>query len=168
MALETLKPTNGKVKSSYEVELNDWITHEKAAIELIGVIGTLWFEKSIELIIFRNQLVDRSASEIMNLHQYAKNIVKQPIDVKDSLQIAKEILKMEVVPSRIDIGRLATEFTQEKGNYKTTFDFVSDKLKDFIGKEKHSITPKDVVLYGFGRIGRLAAQIGRASCRERV
>ena len=119
MALETLKPTNGKVKSSYETELNDWIQQEKAAIDLIGAIGTLWFEKSIELIIFRNQLVDRSASEIMNLHQYAKNIVKQPIEVKDSLQIAKEILKMEVVPSRIDIGRLASEFTQEKGKYKT-------------------------------------------------
>ncbi|OFY82485.1 MAG: glyceraldehyde-3-phosphate dehydrogenase [Bacteroidetes bacterium RIFCSPLOWO2_12_FULL_35_15] len=158
MALETLKPTNGKVKSSYETELNDWIQQEKAAIDLIGAIGTLWFEKSIELIIFRNQLVDRSASEIMNLHQYAKNIVKQPIEVKDSLQIAKEILKMEVVPSRIDIGRLASEFTQEKGKYKTTFDFVTDKLKDLIGKEKHSITPKDVVLYGFGRIGRLAAR----------
>lgn len=158
MVYETLEPLKGKANSSYETELNDWIEQEKAAIELIGAIGTLWFEKSIELIIFRNQLVDRSASEIMNLHLYAKNIVKQPINVKDSLQLAKELLKLDVVPSRIDIGRLASEWSQEKQNYKSTTEFITDKLKGFIGKDKHHITPKDVVLYGFGRIGRLAAR----------
>jgi glyceraldehyde 3-phosphate dehydrogenase len=77
MTLETKEPTMGKAKGSYETELNEWIQHEKAAIDLIGAIGKLWFEKSIELILFRNQLVDRSASEIMNLHLYANNIVKK-------------------------------------------------------------------------------------------
>ena len=47
--LETMEPTEGKAKGSYESELNDWINHEKAAIDLIGIIGKLWFEKSIEL-----------------------------------------------------------------------------------------------------------------------
>ena len=61
MTLETAKPTQGK-KGSYETELNDWIDHEKAAIDLISAVGKLWFEKSIELILFRNQLVDRSAA----------------------------------------------------------------------------------------------------------
>ena len=157
MTTET-KGTNGKAKATYENELTDWIEHEKAAIELIGVIGHLWYEKQIELIIFRNQLVDRSASEIMKLHQYAKDIVKQAINVKDSLMLAKEIQKLDVVPSRMDIGRLASEWTQEKGNYKTVSEFAADKLKDYIGADKNKITPKDVVLYGFGRIGRLAAR----------
>src|ERR1700741_3598635 len=93
-------------KVQYEKDLNNWIEHEKAAIELINIIGTLWFDKSVELIIFRNQLVDRSTSEILNLHLYAKNIVKQPITVKDTLKIAKEIAKLDLAPSRIDIGRL--------------------------------------------------------------
>ena len=153
-----IKGANGKAKVTYENELTDWIEHEKAAIELIGVIGHLWYEKQIELIIFRNQLVDRSASEIMKLHQYAKDIVKQAINVKDSLMLAKEIQKLDVVPSRMDIGRLASEWTQEKGNYKTVSEFAADKLKDYIGADKNKITPKDVVLYGFGRIGRLAAR----------
>ena len=153
-----IKGANGKAKVTYENELTDWIEHEKAAIELIGVIGHLWYEKQIELIIFRNQLVDRSASEIMKLHQYAKDIVKQAINVKDSLMLAKEIQKLDVVPSRMDIGRLASEWTQEKGNYKTVSEFAADKLKDYIGADKNKITPKDVVLYGIGRIGRLAAR----------
>ena len=147
-----------KVKNTdYQTQLNDWIEQEKAAIDLIGTIGKLWFEKSIELILFRNQLVDRSVSEIMNLHLYAKNIVKKTISVQDTLAIAQEINQLDVCPSRIDIGKLAFEFLQEKDKHKSVTDFLKYKLVDLIGK-KSAITPKDVVLYGFGRIGRLAAR----------
>lgn len=143
--------------TSYENQLNEWIHDEKAAIDLISAIGKLWFDKSIELILFRNQLVDRSASEIMNLHLYAKNIVKKPITVKDTVALANEIYNADVCPSRIDIGRLAYEWIQEQANFKSKSDFINNKLKDLIGK-KTTINPKDVVLFGFGRIGRLAAR----------
>jgi len=146
-----------KVNSDYQNQLNDWINHEKAALELIGFIGKLWFERSIELILFRNQLHDRSASEIMNLHLYAKNIVKKPITVYDTVALANEIYKSNAGPGRIDIGKLAFEWHNEKAKYKSPTDFINDKLKDLIG-QKSSVTPKDVVLYGFGRIGRLAAR----------
>ena len=157
MALETLKPTKGKITDTYETELNDWIKHERAALELIGIVGKLWFEKSIELILFRNKLFDRSASEIMNLHLYSRDIVKKPINVIDSVMLANEILKADICPSRVDIGKLVFEWTQEKDNYKSATDFINNKLNDLIGK-KITITAKDVVLYGFGRIGRLAAR----------
>ena len=39
-----------KVNSEYQAQLNEWISHEKAAIDLISAVGKLWFEKSIELI----------------------------------------------------------------------------------------------------------------------
>jgi glyceraldehyde 3-phosphate dehydrogenase len=143
--------------SAYETQLNEWIKDEKAAIDLIGAIGKLWFDKSIELILFRNQLVDRSASEIINLHFYAKDIVKKTIAVKDTVSLATEIYNLDVCPSRIDIGKLAYEWLQEKDKFKSQTDFLNNKLKDLIGK-KGSITPKDVVLFGFGRIGRLAAR----------
>ena len=85
-----------KVNGDYESQLNDWINHEKAAIDLINAVGKLWFEKSIELILFRNQLFDRSSSEIMNLHLYAKNIVKKPITVYDTMALAQEILNSNI------------------------------------------------------------------------
>ncbi len=157
MAPETMEVTKGKTNGSYEAELNEWIGHEKAAIDLIAIVGKLWFEKSIELILFRNQLVDRSASEIINLHHYAKNIVKKTITVKDTGLIANAIYNLDVCPSRLDIGKLAFEYQQEQTSFKTADDFIKNKLADFIGK-KHNITPKDVVLFGFGRIGRLAAR----------
>jgi glyceraldehyde 3-phosphate dehydrogenase len=146
-----------KDKLNYEGELSNWVQQERATIDLISTIGRLWFEKSIELVLFRNQLVDRSASELMQLHLYADNIVKKPITVNDTVMLANEIYKTDVCPSRIDIGRLAFEWHQEKDKFKTAVDFISHKLKDFIGK-KHTITPKDIVLFGFGRIGRLAAR----------
>ncbi len=149
--------TKEKTNKGYESQLNEYIAQEKAAIDLIGIIGKLWFEKSIELILFRNQLKDRSASEIMNLHLYAKDIVKKTISVSDSVMLANELYNIDVCPSRIDIGKLAYEYQQEKANYKTATDFINDKLKDLIGK-KYTQTPKDVILYGFGRIGRLAAR----------
>ena len=151
--METFEKVNG----DYQGQLNDWINHEKAAIDLINVVGKLWFEKSIELILFRNQLFDRSASEIMNLHLYAKNIVKKAITVFDTVALATEIAQSNVGPSRIDIGKLAYEWHQENGNYKSKKDFINNKLKELISNN-HAITPKDVVLYGFGRIGRLAAR----------
>lgn len=149
--------TKETANAAYQTQLNDWIVQEKAAIELIGTIGKLWFEKSIELILFRNQLVDRSVSEMMNLHLYAKNIVKKTISVNDTLAIATAINNADVCPSRIDIGKLAFEYQQEIANFKSVDEFIANKLKDLIGA-KTTITPKDVILYGFGRIGRLAAR----------
>ena len=151
--MKTLEKVNG----DYQTQLNDWIKHEKAAIDLINVIGKLWFEKSIELILFRNQLFDRSSSEIMNLHLYAKNIVKKPITVYDTLDLAREILDSNVGPGRIDIGKLAFEWMHEGAGFKSKADFIGSKLKDLIDSA-HSVAPKDVVLFGFGRIGRLAAR----------
>ena len=149
--------TKETANAAYQTQLNYWIVQEKAAIELIGTIGKLWFEKSIELILFRNQLVDRSVSEIMNLHLYAKNIVKKTISVNDTLAIATAITNANVCPSRVDIGKLAFEYQQEKANFKSVDEFIGNKLKELIGA-KTTITPKDVILYGFGRIGRLAAR----------
>ena len=120
--MKTLEKVNG----DYQTQLNDWIDHEKAALDLINVVGKLWFDRSIELILFRNQLVDRSASEIMNLHLYAKNIVKKPITVYETLALANEILNSKVGAARIDIGKLAFEWHQEKEKYKTKLDFIND------------------------------------------
>jgi glyceraldehyde 3-phosphate dehydrogenase len=146
-----------KGKASFESELKNWLGQEHAALEFIGIVGDLWYNKSIELVLFRNQLIDRSASEIMNLHQYAKDIVRKTININDTLTLARELQKLELVPSRIDMGKLVAEWNEEKD--KTPSAFLISKLGgEYIGKEKFALTPKDVVLYGFGRIGRLAAR----------
>src|SRR3569832_1896676 len=85
----------------FVVVLVDWLQLEKAAIDLVHVCGMLWYDKSVELVLFRNQLVDRTSSEILNIHQYAKDFVKEPINVIDTLMLANEIKKLDLAPSRI-------------------------------------------------------------------
>lgn len=146
------------VPATYDSELENWVAKEKAAISLISSIGYLLYEKSVELVLFRNPLVDQSVSEILSLHKYAGEIVNQPIEVEDSAELAKEMLDFSLAPSKIDIGLLASEWKKEKGNYDSKKAFLEDKLKGFKAENTEPFSPKDVVLYGFGRIGRLAAR----------
>ncbi len=145
-------------KEVYEKQLQTWIEDEKAALELIAIVGKLWFDHSIELIIFRNQMVDRSASELLNLHHYAREVVRHPLSVHDTLGLAKAIYENHLAPSRLDIGRIGVQWLDEKNKYANETEFIRNKLADYIGSDKINLKPKDVVLYGFGRIGRIAAR----------
>ena len=140
----------------YEKELSFQADRRKAGVELIKIVSDLWYDKSIELILFRNQLIDRSVSDIINYHEYAVEFVKKPINIFDSVEIARAIQSLDLPPSRIDIGKLTYEYHLEDEKYNDSKAFVIDKLKN--AKEFQQLKPKDVVLYGFGRIGRLLAR----------
>ena len=140
----------------YEKEIAFQTDRRKAGVEFIKIISDLWFDKSIELVLFRNQLIDKNVSEIINLHEYAVAFVGKPINVFDSVELANAIVDLDLPPSRIDIGKLTYEYHLEDNKYNDAKAFVIDKLKN--AKNFHEIKPKDVVLYGFGRIGRLLAR----------
>lgn len=140
----------------YEKELAFQADRRKAGVEFIKIISDLWYDKSIELVLFRNQLIDRNVSDIINLHEYAGEFVQKPINVFDTVEIANAIMNLDLPPSRIDIGKLTYEYHLEDNKYNDARAFVIDKLKN--AKKSQEIKPKDVVLYGFGRIGRLLAR----------
>ncbi|PYF72687.1 glyceraldehyde-3-phosphate dehydrogenase [Pedobacter nutrimenti] len=142
----------------YQSEFQNWIEKEKKAIELIKVVGQLWFDKSIELVLFRKPLFDVGSSEILAHHQYAKEVSGKDISIYETLELAIAISNCSIAPSRIDLGRLASEWLDDNNNYPSVRDFIISKLSKHIGKDKISLTPKDVVLFGFGRIGRIAAR----------
>ena len=84
----------------YEKELSFQADRRKAGVEFIKIISDLWYDKSIELVLFRNQLIDRNVSDIINLHEYAGEFVQKPINVFDSVEIARAILNLDLPPSR--------------------------------------------------------------------
>jgi glyceraldehyde 3-phosphate dehydrogenase len=138
----------------YEKEITRQADRRRACVELIKIISDLWYDKSIEMVLFRNQLINRTVSDLINLHEYAGEFVGKPISIFDSVEIAKAILSSDLPPAKLDLGKLTYEFST--GNYSDARRFVLDKLsaaKDFKNNQ-----PKDVVLYGFGRIGRLLAR----------
>ena len=150
---------NDSMENGYQSNLNNWVEKEKASSELVNVLGQLWYNKSVELIIFRRPLVDRRASQILNFHEYARNVVKKPISIQDTLLLANAMVEMDLAPSWIDIGHLATEWLEEKESYKNDVNgFLNKKLKHLVEADNDYLTPKDVVLFGFGRVGRLIAR----------
>lgn len=143
----------------YQDSVKQRIAKEKAATRFIKSISDLYLDKGIETVLFRNQLIDQRASEILNLHDYARKFVGQNITIADTLALLEELSNLDIAPSRMDIGKLASEWINEGSNFSDRKSFLENKLSGFIGPENMSrTTPKDVVLYGFGRIGRLVAR----------
>lgn len=143
-------------KAGYEAGLKEYVDRERAAVDLINSVGQLMYGKGVELVFFRNHLLDISISEVVKLFNYAEQVVKKPIDVFTTADVARGLLELDLAPSKIDIGRLTYEYGQ--AGKKNVKDFLTDHLSGFIGQDKHTFQPQDVVLYGFGRIGRIAAR----------
>lgn len=142
----------------YETELKSHVERERAAVKLSSKVGELLYEKGVELVLFRNHLTDVTLSEILNLHEYARNVVNKSIDVFTTSELAGELLKMDLAPAKLDIGKLGSEWIEEQNNFASKGDFLKAKLTGFELGAGSGFEPRDVVLYGFGRIGRLAAR----------
>lgn len=135
--------------------MSNWNSKEKSALELINIAGTLWLDKNVELVILRRNIVDARYTEVLNNKEFAKKYLDLPLSIELLLELAKAIAKIEIAPTRIDLATLGSEWLKEgNGDYDA---FIAEKLKDY-GKDKRVIKPIDVVLFGFGRIGRLAAR----------
>ncbi|MBZ9653009.1 glyceraldehyde-3-phosphate dehydrogenase [Psychroflexus montanilacus] len=140
----------------YEKELSFQADRRRASVKFISIVNDLWYEKSIELVLFRNSLINKNVGEILKLHEYAGKFVDKPISIFDSTEVAEGIKNLNLPPSKLDIGKLTFEYLQNGNKDQNVMSFLSNKLKD--AEHFNSITPKDVVLYGFGRIGRLIAR----------
>ena len=145
-------------KEIYTKQLEKYIHQEQAAVSLINYSGKLLYEKGVELVLFRRHLIDTTITKILRLHHYAKNFVKKPINVVETNKIVKNLYDMDLCPSKIDIGKLTFEWIEEKSKHKNRSAFLSKKLDFLIKPTEHEMKPKDVILFGFGRIGRLCTR----------
>ena len=147
------------IRDQSDSALSHWREQEKLALELMQIAGELRFDRSIELVLFRKDLYDVRPSQVLDNHLLAKNYGDEAVDVELSLSIAKALLRAKkLAPAKIDIGRLASEWLKVKADFEGIDDFLNQRLGKFSNEENGRIQPKDVVLYGFGRIGRLAAR----------
>lgn len=138
---------------SYELEIKSQVEARLNAVEFIKITNELWYNSSVELVFFRNQVLDKNVSEILNLHHYAGDFVEKNISIDQTIEVTKGIAKLNFPPSRLDIGKITNEFiNQDVSLEKFLTSIYNESIKN------DSIEPKDVVLYGFGRIGRLLAR----------
>ncbi|MBK9195423.1 MAG: glyceraldehyde-3-phosphate dehydrogenase [Flavobacteriales bacterium] len=145
-----------EAKTGYEAGLKEYVDREKAAVDLMNSVGKLMYEHSVELVFFRNLLLDINISQVLSLFDYSIKVVKKPVDPRTTALVARELLNLDLAPSKLDIGKLSFEF--KASGEKDAKAWLGVHLTNFIGQDKHKFEPRDVVLYGFGRIGRIAAR----------
>lgn len=141
---------------AFETEIRSYKDQQNTAVKLIDVVSDLWINHAIELVFFRNQLIDRRISRILNVHRYSATLIQQELDILETLNIAQAVQQLQLPPSRIDIGTLALEARQENTDENDLLSFVQKRLAP--AKHFPAFRARDVVLYGFGRIGRLLAR----------
>ncbi len=137
----------------------DWKRREALAEAMIPIIGQLYRERDVTVLVHSRSLVNKSVISILKTHKYVRQIVGKELGIEDTFPILQVLASLDLGPSRIDIGKLALEYA-ENGAGQTLEEFVTAAVAGATGDNKvvrdaHT----DVVLYGFGRIGRLLARL---------
>ena len=85
---------------SYDSTLKNWLNKEKDGVSLLKTVANLMYDKGVELVLFRNHLLEIGISELMSLFSYANKVVNREVDVIITNEIANAI--SSIAPSLPD------------------------------------------------------------------
>ncbi|EME00913.1 glyceraldehyde-3-phosphate dehydrogenase [Stutzerimonas kunmingensis] len=142
--------------------LGEWIDREALAEAMIPLIGQLYRNNNVVTSIYGRGLINRSVIAILKAHRFARHRIadETELSVHDTFQILKTMSEMNLGAASVDLGKLVAKY-KEVGNGRNLEQFVREELAEVADKRHAAAGHKgtDVVLYGFGRIGRLLARI---------
>lgn len=141
---------------SFDVEIKRYKEQQNAAVELVQIVSSLWYNQAVELVLFREQLVDEKVSVILNHIRETRILTSHTLSISDVLNTARVLANSNLPPARIDIGKLTAKSINHGVNGLELSAFIFNELKGI--HDYQELKPRDVVLYGFGRIGRLLAR----------
>ncbi len=144
-------------QAQYDECLEAWTEREATAEAMIPLIGRLYREHNVVTSIYGRGLVNRSVISILKSHRFARQIDDNELSVHDTFPVIQKLLELDPGPASIDLGRLVNKFRGQGGSDLDAF--LREELASVIGKKGERRQGRDVVLYGFGRIGRLLARI---------
>jgi glyceraldehyde 3-phosphate dehydrogenase len=94
----------------------------------------------------------------MKLHRFVREAEGNELSELETYPVIEQIAKMKLMPCEVDIGEMVSHLLENP-----ELDASSYVSKTLDGQERtkrsYPLRPKDVVLYGFGRIGRLITRI---------
>ncbi|MFP6625200.1 MAG: glyceraldehyde-3-phosphate dehydrogenase, partial [Myxococcota bacterium] len=138
--------------------LRRWKEREEAAEGMVPIIGRLYRERGVIVKVFGDSLVNKDWIEIIQIIRLARQILESRISTLQCLPMLEAIAKLDLGPVRIDLGNLVTNY--EPAAVASIDEYVAEVLAPSItGKKPLREHPQDIVLYGFGRVGRLIARI---------
>lgn len=139
--------------------LKRWKLREAAAEAMVPIVGRLYRERGVIVKVFGDSLVNKDRIEIIQIIRRARAILESEISVLTCLPMLEAIAKLDLAPVRIDLGNLVTNFYAREDQHDMD-EYVAEVLAPVAtGRKPLLERPQDIVLYGFGRVGRLLARI---------
>src|SRR5690606_18012601 len=138
-------------------KLERWINREAVAEAMIPLIGTLYRDHQVVTSIHGRRLINKSAIGVLKAHRLSRQEGDHELAVEDTLPVLQALTTLNLGPASIDVASLL-ELHRESGQELT--EFLREELAPVVdAKNGGPARSVDVVLYGFGRIGRLLARI---------
>ena len=158
----TFQSTKRQNRILPEDSFGDWKWREGLAELMIPMIGNL-YRDGINILVYGKSLVNESPVEIMRAHRFARQSDMNELSELETFPILQYISGLNLADCEIDIGELAVRcpfFSSLKEDTSGLSDFINTELVSVINKDSNRPeSPKDIVLYGFGRIGRLVTRM---------
>ncbi|WP_257285361.1 glyceraldehyde-3-phosphate dehydrogenase [Endozoicomonas sp. SESOKO1] len=137
----------------------DWKEREALAESMIPLIGRLYRDHHVVTSVFGHPIINRSVITLLKAHKFVRQIEDNGLSVRETHPVLEILTGLDLGPSRIDIGKLAVGYRTE-GDGRSLDAYVTEKVASVTNGHKQTLgSGQDVVLYGFGRIGRLMARI---------
>ena len=147
-------------QQQHDSYLNDWTQRQELAEEMLPLIGRLYRDRGIVLRIYGRPLINCTPIDILKAHRFVKQYEPEGLSIHNTLPVLQELARMELSPARVDLGKLTSGYLNDANKDETIRQYLDRKLESVLeGRGTLQLTePQDVVLYGFGRIGRLLAR----------
>jgi len=141
----------------------DWKAREALAQKMIPMIGMLQNEKGVQIYLYGRTLNNRSTANIMKSHRRVREVARNELSEFESHPVLAAMCKLNLSPAKVDLGKLTVAYMEKavKGQPKPDVDaFVREQLAHLIDTNHKPVEkPINIVLYGFGRIGRLVTRL---------
>jgi glyceraldehyde 3-phosphate dehydrogenase len=137
---------------------DDWSDRIAVAEELVPLIGRLYRENGIVLSVHGRSLLNLSPIDIVRIHRFARHVDGDELSIDFTARLVRAVDAINPGSASIDVARISAAFiaTEEQ----TLDEFVALQFASIAqGRDANARVGRDVVLYGFGRIGRLIARI---------
>ncbi|MFI0473973.1 glyceraldehyde-3-phosphate dehydrogenase [Halomonas sp. HMF6819] len=147
-------------QSTLENVFQQWQSDEALAEQMIPLVGKLYRQNNVVATMFGRSLIKKSVIRILKDHRFVRKIEGTELSVQDTFPIVEAMAAMNLGPAHVDIGKLAVSFKHQGGGDLNAF--LTRELEEIVDGYQPGASigePKDVVLYGFGRIGRLLARV---------
>ena len=145
-----------------EDSFGDWKWREALAELMVPLIGSL-YRKGINIMIYGKSLVNESPVAIMKAHRFARQTDNNELSELETYPILQHISTLELQDCEIDIGEIAVScpfFGDIKDDSSKIPNYINSELESVINIDpKRPEVPANIVLYGFGRIGRLVTRM---------